>query len=259
MIPCAEMVRFAKNGTDVTSAAIRLSRAYTGKTQIAVCGYHGWQDWYIGSTSRNLGVPKSTTELTHSFKYNDIASLEQAFEQANGDLAAVILEPVNIAPPENDFLHKVQALCKQHGAVLIFDEMITGFRYHLGGAQSYFGVTPDLATFGKGMANGAPLSAIVGNKKIMTLMNDIFFSGTFGGEALSLAAAKASLTKMKQSAFDQDIWQKGQYLIDGFNKLNSKGDMFEIKGLAPWTFLQINPGKNSSVLLIKSIHSFKSL
>jgi len=252
MIPCAQMVRFAKNGTDVTSAAIRLSRAYTGKDQIAVCGYHGWQDWYIGSTSRDLGVPKETSKLTHSFKYNDIESLEQVFVAAKGNLAAVILEPINIAPPEDSFLEKVQALCKKHGAVLIFDEMITGFRYHLGGAQSYFGITPDLATFGKGMANGAPLSAIVGSKKIMTLMNDIFFSGTFGGEALSLAAAKACLTKMKQTEFAKDIWQKGQYLIDGFNKLSSKGDMFEIKGLAPWTFLQINPGKNSSILLIKS-------
>lgn len=252
LIPCAEMVRFGKNGTDVTSAAIRLARAYTGKEEIAVCGYHGWQDWYIGSTSRNLGVPESTQALTHSFSYNKIETLEAIFEQANGKLAAVILEPVNISPPENSFLQNVQALCRKHNAILIFDEMITGFRYHLGGAQAYFGITPDLATFGKGMANGSPLSAIVGKKEVMTLMNDIFFSGTFGGEALSLAAAKASLIKMKEINFADEIWKKGQYLIDGFNKLKNKGDMFEIKGLAPWTFLQINPGVNTPVLAIKS-------
>jgi glutamate-1-semialdehyde 2,1-aminomutase len=251
-IPCAEMVRFGKNGTDVTSAAIRLARAYTGKDEIAVCGYHGWQDWYIGSTSRNLGVPKSTSDLTHTFIYNQIDTLEDIFVKAKGNLAAVILEPINISPPENKFLHKVQALCKKHKAVLIFDEMITGFRYHIGGAQAYFNVTPDLATFGKGMANGSPLSAIVGKKEIMLMMNDIFFSGTFGGEALSLAAAKASLLKMKEIKFSDDIWKKGQYLIDGFNQLTHKGDMFEIKGLAPWTFLQINTGKNTPTLILKS-------
>lgn len=252
IIPCAEMVRFGKNGTDVTSAAIRLARAHTGKDQIAVCGYHGWQDWYIGSTSRNLGVPESTRELTHTFTYNKIETLEEIFAKAKGNLAAVILEPINILPPKDNFLEKVQALCKKHNAVLIFDEMITGFRYHLGGAQSYFNVTPDLATFGKGMANGAPLSAIVGKKEIMMLMNDIFFSGTFGGETLSLAAAKASLLKMQAINFSQDIWKKGQYLIDGFNQLTFTGKMFEIKGLAPWTFLQINPGINTSSLILKS-------
>ncbi|MBE0363733.1 glutamate-1-semialdehyde 2,1-aminomutase [Pseudoalteromonas ulvae UL12] len=252
LIPCAEMVRFAKNGSDVTSAAIRLARAYTQKDHIAVCGYHGWQDWYIGSTTRNLGVPASTQALTHKFTYNQIDTLEALFADTNNQIAAVILEPVNIAPPEDDFLLKVQQLCKKHGAVLIFDEMITGFRYHLGGAQSYFGVTPDLATFGKGLANGAPLSALVGKKEIMMLMNDIFFSGTFGGEALSLAAAKASLQKMIATNFANDIWQKGEYLINGFNQLTSCGDMFEIKGLAPWTFLQINPGINHCPITIKS-------
>ena len=252
MIPCAEMVRFGKNGTDVTSAAIRLARAYTGKEGIAVCGYHGWQDWYIGSTSRNLGVPESTRNLTHTFIYNKIETLEDIFIKSKGDLAAVILEPINMFPPEDNFLEKVQALCKKYQAVLIFDEMITGFRYHLGGAQSYFNVTPDLATFGKGMANGSPLSAIVGKRDIMMLMNEVFFSGTFGGEALSLAAAKASLKKMQAVDLSGDIWRKGQYLIKGFNQLKFTGEMFELKGLAPWTFLQINPGLNTSPLILKS-------
>jgi len=252
LIPCAEMVRFGKNGSDATSAAIRISRAYTGKEHIAVCGYHGWQDWYIGSTTRDLGVPESTKALTHKFVYNDIESLEQLFDCAEKPLAAVIMEPMNIEPPKPGFLETVKALCEKHNTVLIFDEMITGFRFHNGGAQALFDVTPDLATFGKGMANGMPLSAVVGRKDIMFKMNDVFFSGTFGGETLSLAAAKASLIKLQKNNVVEDIWQKGQYLIDGFKKINPDNQYFDIKGLAPWSFLQIEPGKHSSALNIKS-------
>ena len=127
LIPCADMVRFGKNGSDATSAAIRLARAFTAKEHVAVCGYHGWQDWYIGSTSRDLGVPKSTKSLTHTFKYNDISSLEQIFSQQENKVAAVILEPMNTQFPQDNFLQKVKDLCHQHGAVLIFDETITGF------------------------------------------------------------------------------------------------------------------------------------
>lgn len=252
LIPCADMVRFAKNGSDVTSAAVRLSRAYTGREHIAVCGYHGWQDWYIGSTTRDLGVPKATKDLTHSFTYNDITSLELLIDTYPDSLAAVIMEPLNIAPPADGFLEKVRDLCTRHGIVLIFDEIITGFRYHLGGAQSYFGVIPDLATFGKGMANGMPLSAIVGKREIMILMNDIFFSGTFGGETLSLAAAKATIEKMKKVEFDQYLWTLGNYLIEQYKKHCSQFNMFELKGLAPWTFLQINDGQSTSANTIKS-------
>jgi glutamate-1-semialdehyde 2,1-aminomutase len=252
LIPCAEMVRFGKNGSDVTSAAIRLARAYTKKDHIAVCGYHGWQDWYIGSTTRDLGVPKSTKEMTHVFTYNDIASLEKIIREADGQLAAVIMEPLNITPPTDNFLHKVRALCDAHNIVLVFDEIITGFRYHLGGAQAYFGVTPDLATFGKGMANGMPISAIVGKKNIMMLMNDIFFSGTFGGETLSLAAAKATIEKMRHVNYCEHLWQLGDYLIQQFNHHFANNDLFSIKGLAPWSFLVINNGKHATANEIKS-------
>lgn len=252
LIPCAEMVRFAKNGSDVTSAAVRLARAYTGREHIAVCGYHGWQDWYIGSTTRDLGVPKVIKDLTHSFTYNDIASLELLINANPDSLAAVIMEPLNISPPTDGFLEKVRDLCTRHGIVLVFDEIITGFRYHLGGAQSYFGVIPDLATFGKGMANGMPLSAIVGKREIMMLMNDIFFSGTFGGETLSLAAAKATIQKMQKIKFDKYIWSLGEYLIAQYNKHCSQFNMFELKGLAPWTFLQITDNRVNSADTVKS-------
>ncbi len=160
-IPCAEQVRFAKNGTDATSGAIRLARAYTSRERIAVCGYHGWQDWYIGSTTKNLGVPKGVQDLTHTFSYNNIDSLEQIFKAHPDEFAAVILEPMSSDYPKDNFLGKVKEITHNNGALLVFDETCTGFRLSHGGAQELFGVTPDIATFGKGLANGYPLSALV--------------------------------------------------------------------------------------------------
>src|SRR2546426_4552885 len=184
MVPCAEMVRFGKNGSDATAGAVRLARAFTSRDHVAVCGYHGWQDWYIGSTSRNRGVPQSVRDLTHSFLYNDLDSLRSIFKQWQDRLAAVIMEPMNLVEPENGFLENLKELTHAHGALLIFDETITGFRFAKGGAQEYFGVTPDLATFGKGMANGYPLAAVAGRAEFMHLMEEVFFSFTFGGETL---------------------------------------------------------------------------
>ncbi|MGL4753989.1 MAG: aminotransferase class III-fold pyridoxal phosphate-dependent enzyme, partial [Aeromonadaceae bacterium] len=219
LIPCAEMVRFGKNGTDATSACIRLSRAVTGRERVAVCGYHGWQDWYIGSTTRHLGVPECVRELTHRFDYNDLASLQRLLEAHPGEFAAVILEPMNVAWPTPDFLPGLRQLCDEHGTLLIFDETITGFRNHLGGAQTLFGVTPDLAAFGKGMANGFPISAVVGRKKYMKRMEDIFFSGTFGGDVIALAAAKAVIKKMRHYDIPACLTERGQFLLDGLNTI----------------------------------------
>src|SRR4030067_1193023 len=206
MVPCAEMVRFGKNGPRATSGAVRLSRAYTGRDHVAVCGYHGWQDWYIGSTARNKGVPKATRDLTHTFTYNDIESLNKIFKEFPGQVAAVIMEPMNTTEPRDGFLGKVKELTHKNGAVFIFDETITGFRYANGGAQEYFGVTPDLATFGKGIANGYPLSVLAGRKDIMTLMEEVFFSFTFGGETLSLAASLATMSKLQKEPVLETIW-----------------------------------------------------
>jgi len=256
MVPCAEMVRFGKNGTDVTSAAIRLARAYTGKERVAVCGYHGWQDWYIGSTARNLGVPKAVKDLTHAFKYNDLSSLEALFESCPDQIAAVIMEPVNIAEPEPGFLEGVQALSKKYGAVFIFDEMVTGFRFSNGGAQEYFGVTPDLACFGKGIANGYPLSAVVGKKEIMTVMEDIFFSGTFGGETLSLAAANAVLGKLKSKPVIAHLWELGKQLKHGVNEsatAHGYADIFNVSGCDVWTFFNIKDTSFATVYDLKTL------
>lgn len=240
MVPCAEMVRFGKNGSDATAGAIRVARAYTKKEHVLVCGYHGWQDWYIGSTPRNLGVPKSTSDLTHTFNYNDIDSLEKLLKEFEGDVAAVILEPVNVFPPEDNFLQKVKDLTHQHNAVLVFDETITGFRYANGGAQELFGVTPDLATFGKGLANGYPVSAVAGKREIMKLMEEIFFSFTFGGETLSLAASLATLNKLQNGPILETIKETGRYLMDSLSKkiLEHKlGHIFSVEGYPVWSFI----------------------
>lgn len=238
MVPCAEQVRFGKNGSDATSGAIRLARAYTGRDHVAVCGYHGWQDWYIGSTARNLGVPEATQGLTHIFQFNDLDSLTRILSQ--NDFAAVILEPMNIAYPDAGFLEGVVEVAHAHGALAIFDEMVTGFRVAPGGAQELFGVTPDLATFGKGLANGFPLSAVAGRADIMALMEEIFFSFTMGGECLSLAAAKATLSKIKRDAVPDHLARIGSHILDNTReciKAAQCGHFLEISGHPAWSFL----------------------
>ena len=254
-IPCAQMVRFGKNGSDVTTGAIRLARAVTGREHVAVCGYHGWHDWYIGSTTRNLGVPKGTQKLTHQFIYNDIESLESIFKKYKNKVAAVIMEPMNYIEPQAGFLESVKKLTHKNGALLIFDEIITGFRFDLGGAQKLFGVIPDLATFGKSMANGMPISALVGKRQYMKKINDIFYSFTFGGEALSLAAAIATIKEIERRNVIKNIWQKGKYLQEKTDELlekNGLGEIIKLKGKPCWqVFIVSNSGRYSD-LEIKS-------
>jgi glutamate-1-semialdehyde aminotransferase len=215
IIPNAECVRFSKSGADVTSAAIRIARAYTGKNKILCCGYHGWHDWYVSTIARNAGVPENVKELTYTFGYNDIESLIRSIDN---DVAAVILEPVVFEAPTENFLQKIAAICSQKGIMLIFDEMWTGFRMALGGAQEYFSVKADLATFSKAVANGMPISILTGKKEIMQILNDdVFFFTTFGGEALSLAAAKATINEMKNKDVIQHLDSVGGFLRNGYN------------------------------------------
>jgi glutamate-1-semialdehyde 2,1-aminomutase len=256
IIPCAEKVRFAKNGTDATSGAIRVSRAYTGRDRVAVCGYHGWQDWYIGSTSRDLGVPKGVSELTHKFDFNDVDSLVKILNKFQGEFAAIILEPMAAFYPEGNFLQHVQSLAKEHGALLIFDETVTGFRFGMGGAQELFGVTPDLATFGKGIANGYPLSALVGRSKYMEVMSDIFFSGTFGGETLSLAAAKAVIKKLEKDNVLQHMNSMGEKLSNGISELIVKKELASVlvlSGHPVWSFLIFSDHEKISSIQLKTL------
>jgi len=240
MVPSAEMVRFGKNGSDATSAAVRLARAFTGRDHIVVCGYHGWQDWFIGSTSRNKGVPESVAALTHKFEFNNIFSLKEVLSSFENKVAAVIMEPMNIDFPNPGFLEQVQTLTHQAGALLIFDETITGFRFSKGGAQELFGITPDLSTFGKGMANGFPLSAVVGRRDVMLEMEEIFFSGTFGGELLSLAAAKVVLERHSSEDVCKKLAESGKYLSDSIDtslEQSSLGEVLELSGHPSWRFM----------------------
>ena len=256
MIPCAEMVRFAKNGTDATSGAIRLARAITGRERVAVCGYHGWQDWYIGSTTRDLGVPKSVKALTHTFDFNDIASVSRLLESYPGEFAALILEPMNTTWPTRDFLEGLRELTRAEGVLLVFDETITGFRYHIGGAQAYFRITPDLASFGKGIANGYPLSALVGKAEYMKEVENIFFSGTFGGETLSLAAAKSALSKLRHEPVIETLQKRGQEIMNGVVSIINKfelGNVISICGHPSWSFLQFRSSQPFSNWEIKTL------
>lgn len=256
LVPCADKVRFGKNGSDATSGAVRVARAFTGRDHIAVCGYHGWQDWYIGSTARNLGVPQAVRELTHSWTYNDPGSLKALFDARPGGFAAVVMEPMNIAEPLPGFLQEVQALCRAHGALLVFDETITGFRYSNGGAQQTLGITPDLATFGKGLANGYPLSAVAGRADVMKLMEEVFFSFTFGGETLSLAASGATLDKLVAQDVTRYLAQLGQGLVQGVQeRIDRHGvaDLMSVAGHPSWSFLLLKDVPDCSQFHTKTL------
>lgn len=255
IIPCAEMVRFGKNGSDATAGAVRVARAFTNREHIVALGYHGWQDWYVGATVRNKGVPKSVAQLTHKLPYNDLSSIKKKFDEVNGDVAAVILEPMSIVDPESGFLENLRDFTAETDSLLIFDEIITGFRFALGGAQEYFGVTPDLATFGKAMGNGMPISAIVGREEVMLEMEEVFFSGTFGGETLSLSAALATIRKMEAEPVIDHIWNLGQRLYDEVTKrirVNELSSVINLGGKAPWSLFSFQNSKTASSAAIRT-------
>ena len=168
MIPSAEKVRFGKNGNDVTTAAVRLARYYTGKKHILFCGYHAWQDWYIGQTSMNGGVPNEVRKLSHRFVYNEINTVNKLLKNLKNDVACIIIDPLpgQESAPNIKFLKQLRKITIKKNIVLIFDEVVSGFRYIKGSVQSFTGITPDLSTFAKGLANGMPLSALGGGKKL---------------------------------------------------------------------------------------------
>jgi glutamate-1-semialdehyde aminotransferase len=233
------MIRFGKNGSDATSACIRAARAKTGRTFVARHGYHGWQDWSIESTYglRAKGVPAEVMALTTSFPYHDLDALERIL--AARPHAAVIMEPVNITPPRPGYLAACRDLAHRHGAVFIFDEVITGFRYARGGAQEYFGVEPDLCAMGKGVANGLPLAVVAGKREYMQPFDEVFFSFTFGGETTALAAAMATLDVMERENYWAHVWRQGGRLQDGYRAIAQDFDLLDsvtdCLGMPPWT------------------------
>lgn len=256
LVPTAEVVRVAKNGSDVTGAAVRAARAYTGREIIAHYGYHGWHDWYVASTPANKGIPGSIRELTLSFDYNDIESLKKIFDDNPGRVAAVIMEPVSIAEPVDDFLEKVQDLARSEGALLIFDEVFTGFRVSKGGAQELYDIQPDLSCFAKAMGNGYPISAVAGPQEVMEVFNEIFFELTYADEAVSLAACKATLTEIKNKPVIDHLWKQGQKIKDGVNLLAAKhglADHIACKGLPPRTAIDFKNMKASHAQSMRQI------
>ena len=239
LVPSAEMVRFAKNGSDATSAAVRIARYFTGRDHIISIGYHGWHDWYIGSTTRSMGVPSAVQALTLSARYNDLSHVENLFQEVKGDVAAVILEPMNSVDPAPGYLESLRSFCSSNNILLIFDEVITGFRFARGGAQELFGVTPDLSCFGKGIANGFPISVIAGRREIMEGFKEVFFSGTFGGELLSLTAANVVLDKVRDNRVIPELYRLGQAIQQGLLSeiSRNKYEFINLSGNPTWTFL----------------------
>lgn len=256
LVPCADRVRFAKTGSDATTASVRLARACTGKDGVVVCGYHGWQDWYIGTTSRSLGVPEAVQALSESFSFNDLELLDAALERQQGGTAAVVLEPLAATEPDEGFLEGVIERAHAAGALAVFDEIITGFRVAPGGAQERYGVVPDLAAFGKALGNGMPISALVGREEYMDRLEDVFFSGTHGSEALSLAAANAVLDELTSELYEA-LFARGERLRAGVQAGIAEagvGELVTIGGAAPRTVTIVREPENSDGrLLARSI------
>lgn len=228
-IPSAEMCKFAKNGSNVTTAAVKLARAYTQRDYIALCADHpffSFDDWFIGTTPCNAGIPQTIRDLSLKFHYNDIDSLKKLFQKYPNKIACVILEPATGIPPENQFLEDLKDITHENGSVLIFDEMITGFRMHLSGAQKYFNVIPDISTFGKALGNGFSIAAVVGKKEIMELgginhdKERVFLlSTTHGAETHALAAAIANIKEFKENDVINHLWSIGKLLQNGIKEL----------------------------------------
>jgi glutamate-1-semialdehyde aminotransferase len=219
-IPCAETVRFFKTGAGATSAAVRVARAYTKRDIIIKGEYHGWHDWCMAASKRNSGIPKGLHNTIITTEYNDIQKINDLFEKYPDQIAGFILEPVQLEPPKDNYLQQLKNICHKHNALLIFDEIVTGFRFAPGGAQAYFNVIPDMACFGKGIANGMPLSCVTGKKKIFDTVKDkIFISTTFGGEMLSLAAAKSNIEEIRNNNVVEYIWNIGNKIQTKANKI----------------------------------------
>jgi glutamate-1-semialdehyde 2,1-aminomutase len=242
-IDSAEMVKFAKNGSDVTTAAVKLARAYTGRDLVAICGsqpFFSVDDWFIGTTPMDAGIPQAIKDLTVKFFYNDLQSVQNLFDQYPGKIACLIMEAEKDTPPANNFLHEVHRLCRENGALFILDEMITGFRYHLGGAQKLFGIDPDLSTFGKAMGNGFAIAALVGKREYMQL-GDLYhkkekvflLSTTHAAEGTGLAASLETMKTIEKENVPAVLERQGKRLKDGINQAIQEynlGDHFGVIG-----------------------------
>jgi len=225
LIEGAEMVKFTKDGSSTTTAALKLARAHTGRNMVAYCGDHPFfsiDDWFIGTTAINAGIPQTVKDLSVSFRYNDLESVRRLFGKYPGQIACLIMEPAKYEDPTDNFLHRVQELCQANGTLFVLDEMITGFRWHIGGAQKYYDIVPDLSTFGKALANGFSVSALAGKREIMELgglFHDkprvFLLSTTHGAESHALAAAISTMRTYQQEPVIETLYRQGKRLADG--------------------------------------------
>jgi len=242
LIPCAEMTVFVKTGSDATTLAVRVARGYTNRTKVIRCGYHGWDDWCVEVKG---GVPKKLYEDTLEFHYNDLDELEALMKEHGNDTAAIIVTPFGhplgeqLQSPKKGFLEGVRALADKYGTVLIFDEIRTGFRLSLGGAQKLYGVTPDLSTFGKALANGYALSAVVGKTEFMSkIKKEVFVSSTFFPNTIPMAAALKTLEIMERDDVLGKLWKKGEKFNADLKKVCEAADIgAELSGIPPMQFI----------------------
>ncbi|MBS0241188.1 MAG: glutamate-1-semialdehyde 2,1-aminomutase [Proteobacteria bacterium] len=228
-VPAAEMVKFCKDGSGATSAAVKIARAYTGRDKVAICAEHPFfstYDWFIGSTPMSAGIPRAVQELTLKFHYADLASLETLFAANRGEIACIVMEAARIEEPPEGYLAAVRALCHANGALFIIDEMITGFRWHEAHAQGRYGIEPDLSCFGKAMANGFSVSALVGKREFMRLggldhhdkPRVFLLSTTHGAETHGLAAAIATMRVYRDEPVIETLHRQGTRLATGVNQ-----------------------------------------
>jgi glutamate-1-semialdehyde 2,1-aminomutase len=268
IVPCAEMVRFCKGGGEANAVAIRIARAATGRDKVAFCGYHGWHDWYIAAnlespdtldkhllpTIPSLGVPKALAGTVIPFEYNSINSLKARLEASRGEIACVIMEAARTYTPEPGFLEAVRQLTEDHGSLLIFDEVVTGFRMARGGAQQYYNVQPDIATFAKCISNGFALGAVAGKRAVMEVALDCFISSVYWAEATGLAAGKATL----QEYLKQDVCGRvrafGQEFVDGAGRIISEcGLPARLVGLPSFpslTFMEVGADQRDQLVTL---------
>lgn len=224
----ADMVKFGKNGSDVTTAAVKLARAYTGRTLVALCADHPFfsvDDWFIGTTAMTAGIPQEIQQLTRKFRFNDLDSVKAVFAENPGQIACLVMEPEKNDPPYNNFLQETKRICHENGALLILDEIITGFRHYLGGAQTLYNIEPDLSTFGKALGNGFSISALVGKREIMRLggldhdQERVFLlSTTYGAESHALAAALETMRIFEEEDVVTYLHRQGERLAQGINQ-----------------------------------------
>ncbi len=263
LIPCAERVLFVTGGSDATSSAVRIARIYTNREIILRYGYNGYHDW---CTPHPHGVPASVRQTVVTFRYNDLEQLEELVKQHKGNVACVIITPIShdlrkpIIMPYEGYLEGVRALTRQHGIVLIFDEIRTGFRLAMGGAQEYFGVVPDMATFSKAMANGFPSAAVVMKKELDESAQKAYISATNFPNSMNMEAALATIDEIQKNNLIDHVWKIGRSLQEGILQLRDRFDIpITVSGPGPLLFMHFDEDfQDGMVTLGKATRAFYS-